>query len=140
MIGAAMHAMNAAVAEFDESMGAIVCGREVPRLKNYAALEALEAFEEQEPFQAPGSSRLIFVHEQNALRRLVDQDPVEDLPNVVVVADKVELAAVPVAGGTAGAGGGADGGAGGAAGSGDTGCPGGAVSSGGADGYDGMGS
>lgn len=71
MIGAAMNAMNAAVAELDEAMGTIVGGWEVPRLTNKAAFEA---FEEQEQLQAPGSPRLILAHEQNDLRRMVDQE------------------------------------------------------------------
>lgn len=96
MIEVAMQEMNVAVHELDESTVALVAGRVFPGLANNAAFEA---FEEQEPFQMPDSPYLIFVHEQNAIRRLVCQDPFEYLLNAVVFTDNKESALVFFGGG-----------------------------------------
>lgn len=123
MIRAAIQPMNAAVAETNESMGEIVGGREVPGLTNNAALEW---FEEQEPLQRSGSLCLTFAHEQNALRRILDQESFENLPNAVVIPSDEELVVVQFAGGTVGIGGaggsGSSGGAGSSCGAGGFGC------------------
>lgn len=67
-----------------------------------------------------------FVHEQIALRRVVEQDSFENLPKAVVVPSNDELVFMPFACSTVGAGD-----AGGAGGAGGAGCSGGAGGSGG---------
>lgn len=63
MIRASFGAMNAVVAELDESMGVIVEKREFPGLMNKAAFEP---YESDVPL-APGSPRVVFAYERNAL-------------------------------------------------------------------------
>lgn len=42
---------------------------------------------------------MVFVHEQNALRRMVEQDSFENLPNAVVIRSNNELVVALLAGG-----------------------------------------
>lgn len=89
--------------------------------------------EEQEPLQVAGSSRLIFAHEQNPLRRMVDQDSFETLPDVFVVPSHDAPVIVTFAGGMGYSGG--AGSAGGVGSTGGAGGPGGAGSLGVAGGF-----
>lgn len=64
---------------------------------------------------------MIFGHEQNDVRRLVDKESFKDLPIAVIKPEKEELAVLLFVGGTAGAGGGSGGGVGGSGGAGGSG-------------------
>lgn len=104
IVGAAMNVMNPSAVKLAETMEVIIGGREVPWLTNNGTFRA---FKEQEPLQAPESPRLVSVHEQNALRLMVDQDSFEKLSNAVVLSSNDELLVVPFAcatGGVVGAG------------------------------------